>query len=70
MKTLAGIIMAIGGFITLGAIGNDDYGVIYPSEATCGFSQNLLHVAIGLGLALVGFIIFRHAAKNSSSRNR
>jgi hypothetical protein len=70
MKTLGGIIMAIGGFITLGAIGNDDYGVMYPAEATCTFSQNLIHAAIGLAVALVGFIIFRLATKNQGSRYR
>jgi hypothetical protein len=68
MKTLGAIIMFVGGFMALGAIGNDDYGTIYPSAATCTFSQNLTHAAIGLVIMVAGFIVFRLATKNSSSR--
>ncbi len=70
MKTLGGIIMFVGGFITLGSIGNDDYGVIYPAEATCTFSQNLSHAAIGLAIILVGFGLFHLGEKKSDPRHR
>ena len=65
MKTLGVIVMVIGGFMALGAIGNDDYGSIYSTEATCSFSQNLMHAGIGLVITLIGFGLYQLAEKRS-----
>ncbi len=66
MKILGGGLLAIGFFVTVGAIGNDDYGVQYPAEATCTFAQNITHALIGMGIVVIGAIILHFAPKSGN----
>ncbi len=65
-KTIGGILLAIGILVVLGSIGNDDYGTLYPSEATCTLAQNLLHAAGGAALIGIGALCLK--VRNRHSR--
>ena len=61
MKTLGGIVMAIGFLVTVGGVGTDDYQTqnLVPAGSLTPLSQILLVVGIGMAIFIIGFATFK-----------
>ena len=65
MKTLGGILMAIGILAIMGAVGTSDYQTTVSMVETVPFHRIMEQVGIGFIIAFAGFLILKREERKS-----